>query len=524
MVAVPKEGLTQRAVLGAVPCVAVTVLLLVCAPAASGRAPKEESPVARHAVTVTVPAGVPGSPINQDLIGVNHIVAGSEPALQALGARWARTDVSFEITTGAGPAYNCTTGGWNPSYLDGRVALDRAAGATPELIVDYTPPCLATSPPTGVNPNYTPPDIGPDQAKWEALVHQMALHEITTEGVRVFEIWNEPNLGVFWTGGLAGYLTLYQDTSQALEEAAAQAGVTIEVGGPALGEFNGLDTSWISALAAAAVTQGLPLDFVSWHFYGNNPDLGPSDQFPRGLCLTGTPAPGLPCDNPSLGSTFYGQQAQQVRAALAPYPSLHPRLWIDEWNINAGEDARADGPYGAAFVAAVLAEAQASGIDRMSFFDAVDDANDATQNWGLLSSDLRPKPDYFAMQMWQQLSGAALPVSLRPSQTRSGSPGIGAVASCAPDGSLRVLVYNFVPYDPTGVNGTSDPTPYDHVVTVKLTGLSRAPYTTSRTLIDATHDGTVISSAAIRGPSHRVRFTLAGEGVTLLTVTPSSGS
>ena len=517
--ALSRAGLTRWAVRSATPIAGVAILLMFCGPVANGASPKGGSAAASQAVTVTVPSGDPGAPINEDLTGVNHIAAGSEPALQAIGTSWARTDVSFEITTGAGPAYNCTTGAWNPSYLDSQVANDQAAGASPELIVDYTPPCLATDPPTDVNPNYTPPDIGPDQAKWQALVYQMALHEITAEGVRVFEVWNEPNLGGFWTGGLSGYLTLYQDTSQALEEAATEAGVTIEVGGPALGEFDGLDTSWISALAADAVQNSLPLDFVSWHLYANNPDLGPSDQFPDGLCFTGTPPAGLPCDNPSLTSTLYSQQVQQVKAALASYPSLHPLLWIDEWNINAGEDARANGPYGAAFVAAVLADAQESGIDRMSFFDTVDDASDATQNWGLLFSDLSPKPDYFAMQMWHRLAGSQLPVSVKPAQSGSDSEGIGAVASYAPDGEVNVMVYNFAPYDPTGVNGTTDPTPYDHAVTIKVTGLSHAPYELNRTLIDATHSSTSIGSVSIKGPSSKIQFILAGEGVTLLTLT-----
>jgi hypothetical protein len=81
---------------------------------------------------------------------------------------------------------------------------------------------------------------------------------------------------------------------------------------------------------------------------------------------------------------------------LQPGPS---RGRGDEWNINAGEDARADGPYGAAFVAAVLNEAQEAGLDRMSFFDTADNGSDPTQNWGLLSSDLSPKPAHFAMQI-----------------------------------------------------------------------------------------------------------------------------
>ena len=502
---------------------AVTALLFAVAVPTVGAASTSRSATATdQPVSVTVAASEPGAPIDEDLTGLNHVVAGSGPALQSAGIRWARTDVSFEITTGSGPAYDCATGAWNPTYLDSQVALDQAAGATPELIVDYTPPCLATDPPNGVNPNYTPPDIGADQAKWQALVYQMALHEITDEGVRVFEVWNEPNLGEFWTGGLSGYLTLYRDTAQSLEEAAAQAGVAIEVGGPALGEFNGLDTSWITALASYVEANQLPLDFVSWHLYANNPDLGPSDTFPGGLCVTGTPPAGLPCYNPDLSADLYAQQTQAVKAALAPYTGVDPLLWIDEWNINAGEDARTDGPYGAAFVAAVLGQAQGAGLDRMSFFDTADNGSDPTQNWGLLNADLTPKPAYFAMQMWHQLSGSQLPATV---QSRgSGTTGVGAVASTAPDGTVHVMVYDFAPYDPNGLYGTSDPTPYDHPVTIKLVGLPRGVYDVDRTLIDATHDGSDVGTSTVSGTSVKLSFTLAGEGVTLLTAahqTPS---
>ena len=473
------------------------------------------------AVTVAVRDTPGGAAINEKLIGVNHVVAGSGPALEAIDTQWARTDVSFEITTGSGPAYDCATGAWNPDYLDSQVALDHEAGATPELIVDYTPPCLATDPPTGVNPNYTPPDIGPDQAKWQALVYQMALHEITVEGVRIFEIWNEPNLG-FWTGGLSGYLTLYRDTAQSLEEAAITAGVPIEVGGPALAEFSGLDPSWIKTLAAYAVANDLPLDFVSWHLYADNPAAGPSDAFPAGRCA-GTPPPGLPCwYNPRLNVADFRYQIETVKKTLQAFPTLHPALWIDEWNIDSGEDARIDGPYGAAFVAAVLGNAQKAGIDRMSFFDTADDATDPTQNWGLLFADLSPKPAYDAMAMWDQMAGSQLPVSLVPHQAGTDSVGrIGAVASVATDGAVKVLVWDFAPYDSSGAYGTTDPTPFDHPVTIAVTGLAHRSYDVSRTLIDADHDGTSAGDTTVEGRSARLHFTLAGEGVTLLTLVPA---
>ncbi|HEX3981618.1 MAG TPA: IPT/TIG domain-containing protein, partial [Acidimicrobiales bacterium] len=101
----------------------------------------------------------------------------------------------------------------------------------------------------------------------------------------------------------------------------------------------------------------------------------------------------------------------------------------------------------------------------------------------------------------------------------SGTTGVGAVASVGPDGTVHVMVYDFVPYDPSGRYGTSDPTPYDHPVTIKIVGLPRGAYDVDRTLIDATHDGTSVGTSTDSGASVRLPFTLAGDGVTLLAAT-----
>jgi hypothetical protein len=491
----------------------------VLAPAGAGSA--QPAGASGGTVSVSVDAAHPGLAVNEGLIGANHVPADASAALQRIGLRWARTDVSFEASTSAGPVYDCATGAWDPSFLDSEVAADRSAGAEPLLIVDYTPDCLATNPPPGSNPNYAPPDVGPDQARWKALVTQMALHEITAEGVRHFEVWNEPD-GLFWTGGLQGYLDLYADTSEALEQAAAQAGEPIEVGGPALTDFLGLDTSWISALASEAVADHLPLDFLSWHLYADDPDLGPSGTFPDGLCLTGPPPPGLPCwYNPKLDARVYGAETEQARAVLAAYPSLHPALWIDEWNVNAGEDARQDGPYGAAFVAAALDSAQSAGLDRMAFYDVVDSTTDPTANFGFLFSNLTPKPSYYAFEMWRRLAGRLLPVGLSPDQSGADAVGrVGAVASAREDGTVRVLLYDFAPYDPTGGYGTVDPNRYDHPVTVSFSGLRERRYEVTRQVVDATRPGGTAEVSQLGGRSPSDSFTLSGESVTLLTLRP----
>ena len=212
--------------------------------------------------------------------------------------------MSFEVDAGtAQAAYNCTTGVWNPSYLDGNVALNRQAGAQTQLIVDYFPPCLkdqSVSMPT--------------DKKWEQLVLSMAEHEISTEGVTVFEVWNEPSFSMP-LAGKNGYLELYKDTATELEKAAAAEHVHIEVGGPGNDDLGQIDNAWIVALANYAVKHRLPLDFVSWHMYANDPDEGPQQNIPFGVCDTGPPVGGQPCwYNPSLDVSLYARSGSRCGA------------------------------------------------------------------------------------------------------------------------------------------------------------------------------------------------------------------
>ena len=464
-------------------------------------------PVPGSPVTVGVDAGHPGATVNEGLIGVNHVVPGSQSALSAIGAEWGRTDVSLEASVNGVSVYDCSTGIWNPSYLDGNVALDRQAGVAPELIVDYFPSCLADR------------SSAPERAKWKKLVYQMALHEITAEGVRIFEVWNEPSFQMP-LNGTTGYLQLYNDTATQLERAAGAAGVSIEVGGPAVDEVGSIDNTWVLALAKYVVQHGLPLDFVSWHNYPDNPDEAPSATFPNGDCVTGPSTSASPCwYNPNLDATLYGRGAQSLKQALAAYPTLHPLLWVDEWAIDSGIEIRSSQPYGAAFVAAALDSAQQGGVDRMSYYDTADGTFD---DFGLLFNNLTPKPAYYAFDMWHELAGQLLPVALTPDQSGTESVGrIGAVASVTPGGTVNVMVYNWVPYDPTDGYGTSDPTPYDHPVTVDVSGLGGGSYDVTRTLVDANDLNSTADTSTLTGPTGAVSFTLAGEGVTLLTLTPT---
>lgn len=453
-------------------------------------------------VTVSVDAGHPIGPVNEGLIGTNQPVSGAGAVMSALGADWGRVDMSLDS------AYDCATGKTDLSALDQRVAVDRAMGRgiEPELIVDYSPTCMTT-----LGQGLAPPNAG-DYGPWSQLVYDAAYHEITTQGVRIFEVWNEPD-GTFWYGTLADYLAMYQATAQAIEHAASVAGVHVMVGGPAL-LFP--DPVWIEAVLAYVSAQGLPLDFLSWHYYGDYPALGP---FPEGVTdlPPSVPALGDYWYNPLTRAQTYGEQVTFVRTLLSAYPQLHPLTVLDEWNLDAGYDPRADTAYDAAFAAAVLDSVQQAGLDRMAFFRVADDKPGTLGNWGMLFSDLSPKPVYSAFLFWHELAGSLLPVDLAPSQLLADPFGrVGAVASRSPDGTVRVLLYDYAPYDPTGVYGAGTSTPYDHLVALEVAGLAGPRH----------YDAVVVSDAGQRSLSGTTDgggglvLGMPGESIALVTLHP----
>ena len=91
------------------------------------------------------------------------------------------------------------------------------------------------------------------------LVERYGIDEVATWG---FEVWNEPNLEVFWTGTQDDYLRLYDEAARALKGVDAR----LTVGGPSTAA-----SEWIEALAAYCEKHALPLELATTHTYGNLP-------------------------------------------------------------------------------------------------------------------------------------------------------------------------------------------------------------------------------------------------------------
>ena len=153
------------------------------------------------------------------------------------------------------------------TYLDRIMDTFASLGLKPFLELGFMPKALASGTQTVFywQGNVTPPS---DDAQWAALVEATLRHlaarygeeEVSTWPV---EVWNEPNLNVFWENAdQEQYLHLYEVTCRAVRRALPQA----KVGGPAVCGGNTC-LPWIDAFLTFCEERDLPLDFVTRHIY-----------------------------------------------------------------------------------------------------------------------------------------------------------------------------------------------------------------------------------------------------------------
>ena len=77
-----------------------------------------------------------------------------------------------------------------------------------------------------------------------------------------FEVWNEANLEVFWSGTPEEYMKMYDVSAAAVRAVDPR----LKVGGP-----SSAAAGWVEELLAHVEQSGAPLDFVSTHTYGSPP-------------------------------------------------------------------------------------------------------------------------------------------------------------------------------------------------------------------------------------------------------------
>ena len=324
--------------------------------------------------------------------------------------------------------------------LDKQLDIIRAMGAQPLMCLSYTPDFLGGD--KGVT---NPPN---DLRLWSELIYRLVKH-VNGErrlGVKYWEIWNEPNLKVFWAGSVEQFLELYAVT----EKAVIRADPTVKFGGAG---YYGFPHEWVRAMMEQAKAKSLRMDFISWHDYKDASYKTVSEVTTARVWLK------------ELG--------------------MEAELIIDEWNYNAQLNPGNDDHNGAVYVADLLCKMTELGVDYAPFFEIKDGVNEKRYwgRWGLFTADHHPKASYYAFLGFARMNGNRLSFSgeqiIDPGENvHKGKAKIGMAVG---EGRhLGIVLYN------TSLK-------QDEMVDLSISGLGKSPVKARVFLIDATHSNPALT-------------------------------
>jgi xylan 1,4-beta-xylosidase len=320
-----------------------------------------------------------------------------------------------------------------------------AIGIRPIVELSFMPSALAADPEQTVftyRGIISPPA---DWAEWRELIAALARHLVERYGIDEvaqwgFEVWNEPNLVVFWSGTQQDYFQLYAETARAVKSVDPR----LPVGGPSTAA-----SEWIEPLAAYAKQHDLPLDFVTSHTYGN-----------------------LPID---------------AQPALRRHGFDKAPIWWTEWGVGSTHFGPIhDGVIGAPFVLSGYAAVQ-NRMDALAYWVVSDHFEELGRppslfhnGFGLLTVGNLRKPRYWAVALAEQLGDDLLDCQLAGD---SAGVLVQALASTHPDGVIDLLIWNGT------INAElmdGDPR-LDRTIEITLTGLDESEYRPVVARVDRQH-------------------------------------
>ena len=286
---------------------------------------------------------------------------------------------------------------YNFMYIDDVYDFLLSIGMKPFVELGFMPEKLASVPSADTKPgdatvfwwkaNVTPPK---KYEKWDALIKALVQHWTDRYGADElktwrFEVWNEPNLNIFWRLSdderLPEYLRLYEHTAKAVKSVNKD----YPVGGP-----SGAGPVFIEELIDYCNKKKLPLDFITYHTYGLGDGPSGLDQFGnRKLFL-----------HESLH--YVCDMANQPLPAILKKGKKKLPVYITEWNSSYSPvDPVHDSFFAGPFILEQLRNTEA--LDSMSFWtftDIFEENGPAPRpfhgGFGLMSYQGIPKAAYWA--------------------------------------------------------------------------------------------------------------------------------
>jgi len=265
-------------------------------------------------------------------------------------------------------------------------------------------------------------NLPPDFDKFASVVKHVAMHYNQGwangyhDHIRYWEFWNEPEIGIFWSGTPEQFYALYEKTARALKSVDP----SLKVGAPAKA-FSMAQGPFREGLLDYCVVHHVPLDFYSWHTYADSS----AD----------------PYDTTRIG--------QEIRSLLDAKGFRRSESIMSEWGLCSdftdAEKPILQGMENAAFIGAVMIYLQDSTIDHGIFY-----RGDAA--WvGLFG----PHGEYLKPGYTFRATGAMHDTPERLPVSGADTFGFAVLAGRSHDGrTLQVLISNYrIPEGYTPHNG-----------------------------------------------------------------------
>lgn len=280
---------------------------------------------------------------------------------------------------------------YNFQYIDALYDAILNTGMKPFVEFGFMPQALASGDKTIFwwKGNITPPK---DYGKWERLVQALVKHWTVRYGASeikqwYFEVWNEPNLDIFWSGNQMDYFKLYEATARAIKKVSQD----YRIGGPATAGHG-----WIPETIAFAAQSRVPIDFISTHDYGVN-GIGFDEGGVQKLYLDASPD--------AIVGAVRGSRAQIKSSALPNLP-LHYTEWSTSYSPR---DPVHDSYVSAAYILSKLkgVEGYADSMSYWTFTDIFEENGPVPSpfhgGFGLMNFQGLRKPSFYAYQFLNRL-------------------------------------------------------------------------------------------------------------------------
>src|SRR6266540_2951556 len=344
---------------------------------------------------------------------------------------------------------------YNFQYVDALYDAILNIGMKPFVELSFMPQALASGAKDVFwwKGNITQPK---DYDKWQQLIKALVQHWTSRYGAKevkqwYFEVWNEPNLDIFWSGDQAEYFKLYEATAKAIKSVSPD----YRVGGPASAGH-----AWTSETIGFAAKNRVALDFISTHDYGVK-GIG-FDEGGQKLQLITDP-----------DAIIGGVRAVRAQIAASPIPKLP--LHYTEWSTSySPRDPVHDSYISAPYILSKLkgTEGYADSMSYWTFTDIFEENGPVPSpfhgGFGLLNFQGLRKPAFYAYQFLHKLGAEELQSNDEESW------------ACRSANGAQILFWNFTP----PITKESDqkffkrdlPAKAVGTVHVSITGLPRATY------------------------------------------------